>query len=263
MDTPLTFTTRLALETGKHLSEFFSPKGTYSSLKQDSSVVTEADLSADQLITQAIQRAYPADSLISEESQPSIGNTQTAVWVVDPLDGTTNFSLGMPIWGVSIARFEQGWPVIGVIYFPILDELFTAERGSGACLNGERIHTKPPTPGNPTSFFACCTRSHWKYDISIRYKTRILGSACYTFCSVARGMAVLGFEATPKIWDIAASWLIVTESGGAIETFDNSQPFPLQADYDYRQTSFPTLSGANPELVSIARGQIKPKTSKS
>lgn len=259
MDPSLKFAAQLATETGAHLLDFFTPNGTYTNLKEDYSVVTEADLSADQLITQAIQREYPADKLISEELQPAIGEVDAAVWVVDPLDGTTNFSLGMPIWGVSIARIVDGWPSIGAVYFPIVNELFTAQRSSGAFLNGEQIHTQPPIPGRPTSFFSCCTRTHQRYDVSIRYKTRILGSACYTLCAVARGMAIIGFEATPKIWDIAASWLIVTESGGVIESFDSSQPFPLRANYDYRLTSFPILSGATSELVSKSRKQIKLK----
>ena len=165
----------------------------------------------------------------------------------------------MPIWGVSIARIVDGWPSIGAVYFPIVNELFTAQRSSGAFLNGEQIHAQPPIPGQPNSFFSCCTRTHQRYDVSIRYKTRILGSACYTFCAVARGMAIVGFEATPKIWDIAASWLIVTESGGVIESLDSSQPFPLRANYDYRLTSFPILSGATSELVSKSRKQIKLK----
>jgi myo-inositol-1(or 4)-monophosphatase len=259
MDPSLKFAAQLATETGKHLLKFFSPNGTFTNLKEDHSVVTEADLSADQLITQAIQREYPADKLISEELQPTSDEVEAAVWVVDPLDGTTNFSLGMPIWGVSIARIVDGWPSIGAVYFPILNELFTAQRSSGAFMNGEQINAQPPISGQPTSFFSCCTRTHQRYDISIRYKTRILGSACYTMCAVARGMAIVGFEATPKIWDIAASWLIVTESGGVIESFDSSQPFPLRANYDYRLTSFPILSGATSELVAKSRKQIKLK----
>ena len=122
MESPLAFAEQLVVETGRHLLEFFTPNGTPASLKEDYSVVTEADLSADKLITQSIQRKYPTDSLISEELQPSIGEVGGAVWVVDPLDGTTNFSLGMPIWGVSIARIVDGWPSIGAVYFPVLDE---------------------------------------------------------------------------------------------------------------------------------------------
>jgi myo-inositol-1(or 4)-monophosphatase len=259
MDSSLKFAEQLATDTGKHLLEFFTPKGTYTNLKEDHSVVTEADLSADHLIAQALQREFPADFLISEELQPTIGDVDAPVWIVDPLDGTTNFSLGFPIWGVSIARIVDGWPSIGVVYFPLLEEMFTAQRGSGAFLNGEQIHAQPSIQGQPTSFFSCCTRTHQLYDISIRYKTRILGSACYTLCAVARGMAVVGFEATPKIWDIAAGWLIVSESGGAVETYDHSQPFPLRANNDYRSTSFPILLGATSELVSKSRKQIKLK----
>jgi len=259
MDSALRFATRLARDTGQLLLEYFNPSGTHTNLKEDHSVVTEADLSADKLITEAIQEKYPLDGLISEELQPEIGTAESAVWVVDPLDGTTNFSLGLPIWGVSIARIVNGWPEVGVAYFPFLDELYSASLGSGAFLNGDQIHSKPPVPGKTSSFFSCCTRTHQHYDVSIRYKTRILGSACYTLCAVAKGMAVVGFEATPKIWDISAGWLIAMESGAAVETRDGSQPFPLRDNFDYRSMSFPVLVGANQDLLVKSRGQIKPK----
>jgi myo-inositol-1(or 4)-monophosphatase len=259
MDSPLTFASDLASRTGKKLLESFTPNGTFTSLKEDYSVVTEADLAADQMIAEAIQRAYPEEALISEELQPTIGETKSAVWIVDPLDGTTNFSLGMPIWGVSIARVVDGWPKIAAVYFPVLNEMFTAQEGAGAFLNGERIHTQPPIPSKPTSFFSCCTRTFQQYHVTIRYKTRILGSACYSMCAVARGMAVLGFEATPKIWDIAGSWLIVAEAGGDVDTITSSKPFPLRVNYDYRRMNYPTISGANSEMVLQARTQIKPK----
>lgn len=260
MDSSLSFATDLATQTGKQLLSFFKPKGSFTSVKEDYSVVTEADLVADQHIAESIKKEYPDDALISEELQPSIGKVNSAVWVVDPLDGTTNFSLGMPIWGVSIARVEHGWPTLAVIYFPVFDELFTAQPATGAYLNGEKIHTQPPIPGQPNTFFSCCTRTHRQYDVSIRYKTRILGSACYTLCAVARGMAVVGFEATPKIWDIAGGWLLLKEAGGMVETLNGAQPFPLQANKDYRLQSFPLLSAANTDLLAIAKQQIKPKS---
>lgn len=260
MDSSLSFAIELASQTGKQLLSFFRPNGSFTSIKEDFSVVTEADLFADQHIAEAIHKEYPNDALISEELQPSLGNMNSSVWVVDPLDGTTNFSLGMPIWGVSIARVENGWPVLAAIYFPVFEELFTAQFSRGAFLNGEKIHTQPPIPGQPNTFFSCCTRTHQHYDVSIRYKTRILGSACYTLCAVARGMAVVGFEATPKIWDIAAGWLLLKEAGGMVETLNGAQPFPLQANKDYRLQSFPLLSAANTDLLAIAKQQIKPKS---
>jgi myo-inositol-1(or 4)-monophosphatase len=95
--------------------------------------------------------------------------------------------------------------------------------------------------------------------VDLRYKTRILGSASYTWCAVARGAAIIGFEATPKIWDIAAGWLLVSEAQGVIETFDASQPFPLIPGFDYRAQDFPTLAAATPELAKKAREQIRPR----
>jgi myo-inositol-1(or 4)-monophosphatase len=259
MDSSLTFATDIAVQVGKQLLNYFPPNGADTSLKEDNSIVTEADLAADKFIAKAIQKDYPDDSLVSEELQPYLGAEKSAVWVVDPLDGTTNFSLGLPIWGVSIARLVGGWPVVAAVYFPVFDELFTAQQAKGAYLNGEPLLIQPPTPDKPTSFFSCCTRTHQYYDISIRYKTRILGSACYSICAVARGMAVIGFEATPKIWDIAASWLIVSEAKGTIETLDGSQPFPLRANIDFRTKNFPILSATNANLAVEARKQINPR----
>ena len=141
MDSSLSFATEIATHAGKQLLSYFKSNDSYTSVKEDYSVVTEADLVSDQFIAEAINKEYPQDGLISEELQPTIGAVSSAVWVVDPLDGTTNFSLGMPIWGVSIARVEHGWPVLAVIYFPVLDELFTAQFSTGAYLNGENIHT--------------------------------------------------------------------------------------------------------------------------
>lgn len=259
MDTSLKFARDLANLTGEKLLDYFKSKGSFTSLKEDYSVVTEADLAADQMIAEAINREFPGDSLISEELQPTIGETNSSIWIVDPLDGTTNFSLGMPIWGVSIARVVNGWPTIAAVYFPVLGEMFTAQGGAGAYLNGEKIHTQPPIPSKPSSFFSCCARTFQHYDVSIPYKIRILGSACYSMCAVARGMAVVGFEATPKIWDISAIWLVVSEAGGEIDTIESSKPFPLQANNDYRRRNYPLIAAADREVLTKARRQIKPK----
>ena len=105
-------------------------------------------------------------------------------------------------------------------YFPLLNELYTAQRGQGAWLNGNPIHTRPPDPDQPYGFFACCSRTHRRYQISIPYKPRILGSAAYSFCMLARGAALIGMEVSPKIWDIAGAWLLVQEAGGCIEPLE-------------------------------------------
>lgn len=260
MINPLRFASNLARQTGNLILEYFDKQGSQVEIKADRSLVTEADLAADRMITREIQKVYPTDQLISEELVTCLAKgTEGAIWVVDPLDGTTNFSLGLHAWGVSIARIEGGQPQVGALYFPLLDELYTVQAGEGSFLNGEPIHVKPPGPDQPAAFFTCCGRTHRRYKVSVPYKPRILGSAAYGLCAVARGAAVLGFEASPKIWDLAAAWLLVQEAGGVVETYDHSQPFPLQDGLDYLHMTYPTLSAATPELLARVRGWIQPK----
>lgn len=260
MEPTLQFAVNLTRQAGALLMDYFHPEGITARQKPDHTLVTEADLAADRLIEAEIRRRFPDHTLVSEELQPELSaQPASSAWVVDPLDGTTNFSLGFPIWGISVALLEQGWPVAAAIYFPVLDELYSAEQGYGATLNGKPIHARPPIPDQPAAFFSCCSRTYRRYQVDIRYKARILGSACYTLCAVARGQAVLGFEATPKIWDLAGGWLIVQEASGAIEAYAGNQPFPLRSRVDYRQINYPILAAATPELVASARQQIRPR----
>jgi len=235
--------------------------------KTDRTLITEADLASDHLITAAIHSVYPEEPILSEELFPQTinqglgkgaGQPQT-IWVVDPLDGTTNFSLGLHYWGVLIAHVVEGWTDCAVMYYPSIDELYTAKSGQGACLNGERISAGTALLNDRLSFFSCCSRTYQQYEVHVPYKTRILGSAGYSLCNLARGKALLAFEAAAKIWDIAAGWLLVQEAGGCIETLDGSQPFPLKPDIDYNQQIFPTLAAAAPRLINRAREQIKTK----
>jgi myo-inositol-1(or 4)-monophosphatase len=260
MNELLQFSTDLARRSGKLLLDYYRVGGSETRLKSDFTVVTEADLAADRLVTGTIREAYPQDLVLSEELHPSLPPEHTGpVWVVDPLDGTTNFSLGLHIWGVSIARVVNGTPEIAVAYFPLIGELYTAQCGAGAYLNGERIQAQEPIKGKPTTFFACCGHTHKRYHVSVPYKPRILGSAAYNFCAVARGTAVLGFEATAKIWDLAAAWLLVPEAGGVIEVHHGHAPFPLAPGLDYTALAFPTLAAATTNLVAKGREMIRIK----
>jgi myo-inositol-1(or 4)-monophosphatase len=264
MDTALQIMSKLAREAGALLIDYFHRAELQSSFKSDRSVVTEADLAADYFITQAIQQQFPGEQLLSEEINntlpaPAEVEGDQAAWIVDPLDGTTNFSLGLHTWGILLTRCLNGWPQTTVMYFPLLDELYTAQRGGGALLNDSPIQVYVPTPGRTLAFFTCCSRTHRQYQVSLPYKVRILGSAAYSFCLVARGAAIVGFEATPKIWDIAGPWLLVQEAGGIIETYDNSHPFPLHSGVSFDQTSFPMLAAPSAALIMKARQEIKPR----
>ncbi|MBC8497178.1 MAG: inositol phosphatase [Chloroflexi bacterium] len=259
MNETLTFASQLAQKTGVLLMEYYQPGGINTSVKDDHSAVTEADLAADQLISDSIHARFPNDGLLTEEANTTYPNGKSVVWVVDPLDGTTNFSLGLHYWGVSIARLVNGEPDTAALYFPMLGELFTAQRGQGAYLNGDRLQTKAPDENQPFAFFACCSRSHRRYDIKIRYKTRILGSAAYGLVTVGRGSAVLALEATPKVWDFSASWLVTREAGGLIQVLDGNPAFPLIPGTDYSEKSFPILAAATEELWSDGQSKIVKK----
>lgn len=253
----LNFAAQLAQETGDLLCQFYRRSGIQTTLKSDHTVVTEADLAADQLLRSRIGEAYPEDGILSEEAGTVYPEGKSAVWIIDPLDGTTNFSLGLHYWGVSIARLIEGQPSLGVLYFPLLDELFTASKGGGAYLNGAPLKVKPPVPGQPSSFFSCCSRANRFYTVDIGYKTRILGSAAYGLATVARGSALLAFEVTPKVWDFSASWLITQEAGGLIATLHGEAPYPLRAGTDYGSESYPLLTAATPELLDEGRAKIR------
>ena len=265
MSSLLDFCIQISRQAGQLLLEYYDSSHLHARTKKDQSIVTEADLATDRLIAQAIQEQYPEDRILSEEQNTKFVTTDHApsplVWVVDPLDGTTNFSLGLHYWGVSLARLMDGWPQTAVLYFPRIDELYYAQQGQGAYLNERPLHVNTFEATSLQPFFACCSRTYRQYRVSIPYKTRILGSAAYTFCAVGRGTAILGFEATPKIWDLAAAWLIVREAGGVIETHNGSQPFPIQAGVDYARKNFPTLAAATRDLIDKGRQRLVPKKS--
>jgi myo-inositol-1(or 4)-monophosphatase len=260
MEATLTFATSLAERVGEQLLEQFKQSDKKPQTKADFSLVTEADVQADNWLSQEILKAYPQDTLLSEELHHTFPNdTAGAVWVIDPLDGTTNFSLGLAYWGTSIARVEDGFPTLAVMHFPLLGETYTALRGHGATFNGDPIQVRTPDPQDKSTFFVCCSRTYRSYNVGIRYKTRILGSAAYSFCTIARSMALIAFEARPKIWDLAAAWLVVQEAGGCIAAYDDKSPFPISAGMDYSQVDYPTLAAASPALLQKGKAQIQPK----
>lgn len=247
----------LAVETGNILRDRFWLRTVQSKLKTDHSIVTEADTFADEMILRGLKEKFPQDAIISEENYPRLTETSRAVWVIDPLDGTANFSNQVPVWGVSIARLIDGYPELGVLYFPLTQEIFAAQKGQGAHLNGSPLK---PDPDSLVSFFSCCSRTHKKYSLSIPYKTRILGSVAFNLASIARGGAAISIEVAPKIWDVAAAWIIVEESGAVIDILAGQSPFPVQTGTNYEESTFSTLAAISEAEMKKARTWIRPKT---
>lgn len=232
--------------------------------KQDGTLVTNADEAIDRHISQRIADRFPEDAVLSEEQVTVYDPAVPRTWVIDPLDGTTNFARGFPTWGISIALLVDGAPRVGVLHFPALGERFVAVAGSGAMRNQQRIHTVPAaTPIADDLIFMECTRTRRLYDLSLPFKRRILGSAAYHLCKVAQGCAVGGIEGTPKLWDIAAAGLILQEAGGVLhpltESVDSIFPLP-ESRADYGAHNFTLLHAANAELAQRMLPGIRTKS---
>lgn len=253
----------IASKTGELLLRYFQDESLTSDWKSDYSIVTEADVAADRLITEELARHFPEDAVLSEELAPTAEASgprpRRHTWVVDPLDGTTNFSLGIQHWGVSMARCDQHGPDVGVLCFPALGELYVASRGGGATLNGAAIRVRVPVPSRPVGMIACCSRTPRFHHVNLPMKVRVFGSAAYTLVCVARGSAAIGMETRPRLWDLAAGWCVVEEAGGVIETIDGSRPFPMVADRAYADRSYPVVAAASSELLEQARESIQPR----
>lgn len=197
--------------------------------------VTEVDRLCDQAIQKTIRSAFPDHDILTEES-PFQKKGAPWRWIVDPIDGTTNYARGFPFFSVSIGLEQEGEMVLGVVYYPILDELFVAEKGKGAYLNGKRISVSK-TDLLKRSFLA----TGFPYDVQsnpdlyLRYFRQFLkrslairrpGSAAIDLCYVAAGRFDGFWELNLKPWDMAAANLMVIEAGGKV-TDSAATPFDL------------------------------------
>lgn len=231
--------------------------------KEDGTLVTKADQWADQEIREAILSTFPTHGVLTEETE-HIFPDKDWCWIVDPIDGTTNFTRGVPIWGISLGLLYQGIPVFGFVHLPQLNQSFhgywynnKAITGpTGAFLNNQPIHSSPDSPSK-NHLFNLCARSTDVMTQPFPCKIRLIGVASYNLLLVASGAALGGVEATPKIWDIAAAWVIVQAAGGVFIPLETEPIFPLQVGQDYGSRPFPCLAASRPELVPIFKPLVE------
>lgn len=212
--------------------------------KEDGSLVTRCDRWSDQHLRDAIASTFPEHGLLSEEGT-HLFPAQDWCWIIDPIDGTTNFTRGVPIWAISLGLLYQGTPVFGYVHLPPLNQTFhgfwnAPDQANGAFLNDAPIQTRPEAPA-PNQFFSLCARSTAVLQQPFPCKIRMLGSAAYNLLTVAAGMTLGAVEATPKIWDIAGAWPIVHAAGGQWQSLDPDPIFPLQVGQRYGDRPYPTL----------------------
>ncbi|MEM1240164.1 MAG: inositol monophosphatase family protein [Cyanobacteria bacterium P01_H01_bin.26] len=222
--------------------------------KADGSLVTQSDKWADGELRRRLHNELPDHGVLSEEDS-HIFPAQDFCWIIDPIDGTTNFTRGVPLWGISLGLLYKGTPVFGHVYIPTLDQRFHGfymgnsglEGPSGAFLDGEPIHTSSDAAAG-SQFFSLCARSLKVLQKPFPCKIRMLGVATYNLLTVAAGISLGAVEATPKIWDIAAVWAIAQAAGGVWTPLEDVDIFPLEVGKDYGSRPFPTLLSARSEL---------------
>ena len=196
-------------------------------IKPDRTPVTEADLSIESAIRDAVEQRYPGDSVLGEEG--GLQGEGRRRWIVDPIDGTKNFADGVQIWSNLIALAVNDEPVLGVVNLPALGERYDASRGGGARLNSVPIHVSR-VDRVPRSFVAFAGMGDWLSGpyaagvqrlVSDARRDRGFGDA-WGHCLVARGSADVMIELELATWDFAALQVIVEEAGGRITQFDGA-----------------------------------------
>jgi myo-inositol-1(or 4)-monophosphatase len=200
------------------------------SLKGPANFVTAADRKAEETLRAELTKARPGYGFLGEESGRHPGTDTTHTWIVDPLDGTTNFLHGIPQFAISIALERDDAIVAGVIYNPITDDLFTAERGKGAFLNDKRLRVAARR-GLANAVIACGLPHRGRGDLELGLKElgaiqdkvaglRRFGSAALDLAFVAAGRFDGYWERNISSWDIAAGLLMVREAGGFVTDLD-------------------------------------------
>ena len=225
---------RAAREAGAILQDY-AARGFQIENKGRINLVTEADLASERHITQLIGSHFPSHRILAEEGGASgHPGEDNYVWIIDPLDGTTNYSHGFPCYAVSIGIERLGKAVAGVIYDPTRDELFAAERGAGATLNGNKIRVSAVDHlerALVVSGFPYDVRERmeeylpaWREFLKHTQGVRRLGAAAIDMCCVASGRMDGFWENGLNPWDTAAGWVIIEEAGGRVTKLDGS-PF--------------------------------------
>ena len=240
------------------------------SRKGPADFVSKADMKAESVLRRELMKARPAYGLLMEESGAVVGTDTSNRWVIDPLDGTTNFLHGIPHFCISIALERDGDPFAGVIYSPVHDEMFVAEKGSGAYLNGRRLRVSARRRVDEAIF---ATGIPFKglpdHDLFVRQLQAVMaisagvrrfGSAALDLAYVAAGRYDGYWENGLNPWDVAAGIVLVREAGGFVSDLSGGN----------RMLTGDGILAANSELYGLlvpllreaARGQVAGRTEK-
>lgn len=206
--------------------------------KGDGSIVTEADTAMQRRLSEALAKNWPqipllGEEMSSEEQQALLNTCEQGLWLLDPLDGTSNFAAGIPYFCISLALIRGGEVVLGIVYDPLREECFAAEKGRGATLNGQVLQVSEHCPPISRSM-GLIDFKRLDGELAIRLATqppyssqRSFGSGALDWCMIATGRCHLYLHGGQKLWDYAAGQLILTESGGQSSTLQKEPVLSL------------------------------------
>ena len=228
-------------------------------------VVTEADRASEKLIVESLRAAFPKHGVVGEEGSRAQGSAE-CLWYVDPLDGTTNFAHGFPVFCVSLGLARNNEVIAGVVFDPTRNELFAAERGGGATLNGQAIRvSKIKTLGEsllgtgfPSKKRHLNPNIHFYHQLTLRsHGLRRAGSAALDLACVASGRYDGYWEFNLNAWDTSAGVLLVEEAGGQLTHVDGSR-FDVAASRDVLATNGLIHAELMSEMQAIMKGRVDP-----
>lgn len=252
---------RAALAGGRVLAAKFGKVGYR--LKGRADLLTEADLASQRAVIDLIRKAFPEDGFMAEES-PLEATPNRRLWIIDPLDGTTNYAHGFPAAAVSIAFAERGVVRAGGVYDPFRKELFLARKGGGGTLNGRRLRVSKaaklsesllvtgfPYDRAERAEFYC---GFFAEFMKISHDVRRMGSASLDLCWAAAGRTDGYWEFGLKPWDVAAGGLIAAEAGASVTDF-NGRPWTVDARLGAQ--TLVTNGRIHAEMMKIIRRRLK------
>lgn len=230
-----------------------------STLKLDGTPVTDADVAVHDRLAGELTGSFPDHGILSEEVETVAPDTRWT-WVLDPIDGTSNFAAGIPWWCVSIALCCEGAPVWAVVDAPAVEQRLLAEAGRGARGGRGALEVPPPVayddPDNrhvPVIVSAGVLR---RGRADVHLNPRVLGAVALDLCQVARGAAAAVLHHHPHVWDVAAAGLIVEEAGGALVTLADDPLLPLVAGRDYAGRTAFVAAGPNQAYLEALAGDM-------
>lgn len=210
--------------------------------KPDGSLVTQADREAEELVRRRLAAAFPDHGVFGEEFGAGGDEASPYVWYIDPVDGTSNFVYGLPLWGVSVGLTHLERSVAGAFVMPAIAEAYWGWEGGGAWQDGRRVTVLDPGEMRPNDFVSIASTTLETYDVCLPQKLRCLGSASHALAAVAAGHFVAAIQDNWKPYDFAAA-LVMCREAGAMVTDERGCAFESFAGLD-RKSIGPTVVAA-------------------